>query len=465
MSLEDDKSIIIPEDDDYCAIKRGSQSILGRLLNPECQNMGRMLRTMPKIWKVYNRARGMALTRERFQFVFDLETDLQMVLDQGFWTFDDWGLAMERWVENPPPNYLQTAAIWIRLHYLPANYLTLKTIDTVADGVVHVKVIEFDPDKPLLNDYIRMLVVLDLNQSLRDKKSLTLPGGRVEYVEVRYERVRKKCFHCMRLSHEKPRCPVLQGERNKGKGLMGHKSQLPAQVTRQHHTDLAEKIMPLLAPSFPPGFEPHSSVIVPEVFEQMRLYMNCSDPDEKSIREAKMKKTLNELSKDPIAQRSCLRLEVAPKIVTVLSPIKGRVFDFSKVQEKQSTDVAESSSRSSANQSSRSEHTFNRTVPTADNLVGAREGTQVEAGVFVIGSVDNIGDRSNKSRNSFRSRSTWSRKNQNNRNKSASRQESDIHEREDGTGKRKADEDGEVSSKMSRKHSGLMVHQKPSNPQ
>ncbi|KAJ4881733.1 Endonuclease/exonuclease/phosphatase protein [Raphanus sativus] len=260
---------------------------------------------------------------------------------------------------------------------------------------------------------------------------------------------------------------------------MGHKSQLQAQVTRQHHTDLAEKIMPLLAPFFPPGFEPHSSVIVPEVFEQMRLYMNCSDPDERSIREAKMKKTLNELSQDPVAQRSCLRLEAAPKIVTVPSPVKGRVFDFSKVQEKQSTDVAESSSRSSANQSSRSERDRaitpsqrilfgetditadkdmrnasdkhpqqNITVPTANNLVGVREGTQVEAGVFVIGSGDNIGDRSNKSRNSYRSRSTWSRKNQNNRNKSASRHESDIHEREDGTGKRKADEDGEVSSKI-----------------
>ncbi|KAJ4889046.1 Uncharacterized protein Rs2_28794 [Raphanus sativus] len=190
-----------------------------------------------------------------------------------------------------------------------------------------------------------------------------------------------------------------------------------------------------------------------------------------------MKKTLNELSQDPVAQRSCLRLEAAPKIVTVPSPVKGRVFDFSKVQEKQSTDVAESSSRSSANQSSRPERDRaitpsrrilfgetditadkdmrnasdrhpqqNITVPTANNLVGVREGTQVEAGVFVIGSGDNIGDRSNKSRNSYRSRSTWSRKNQNNRNKSASRHESDIHEREDGNGKRKADEDGESFS-------------------
>lgn len=90
MTLGEDKTIIIPEDDDFCAIERGGRSILGRLLNPDCQNMGRMLKTMPKIWKVYDRVRGMALTKERFQFVFELETDIQMVLNQGFWTFDDW---------------------------------------------------------------------------------------------------------------------------------------------------------------------------------------------------------------------------------------------------------------------------------------------------------------------------------------------------------------------------------------
>ena len=73
--------------------------------------MGRMLRTMPKVLKIYDRVGGIALTRERFQFIFDLETDIQMVLKQGYWTFDGWGMALERWVETPPPAYLQTATI------------------------------------------------------------------------------------------------------------------------------------------------------------------------------------------------------------------------------------------------------------------------------------------------------------------------------------------------------------------
>lgn len=43
---------------------------------------------------------GIAFTKEKFRFIFDLETDVQMVLKQGFWIFDDWGMAMERWVGN-----------------------------------------------------------------------------------------------------------------------------------------------------------------------------------------------------------------------------------------------------------------------------------------------------------------------------------------------------------------------------
>ena len=483
MSLGEDKSIIIPDEDEYCAMVRGGRSILGRLLNPDCQNMVRMLKTMPKIWKVYERVRGIALTKERFQFIFDLETDLQTVLRQGFWTFDDWGMAMERWVEHPPPNYLQTATIWVRLHNLPVNYFTTKTIDLVADGIGHVEMIEFDPEKPLLNDYVRVQVTLDLNQPIRDKKSITLPGGRVEYVDVEYERVRKKCFHCLRLSHEKLKCPLYQGSKNKGKGIAArpqgtHEGQ--SSGTRQHHNDLAERLMPLLAPSVPPGFEPLPTLVAPEVFEQMKIYMSCADPEERSIREAKMRKTLNELSKDPVAQRACLRLEMAPTITTEINRDRGKVFDFSRVQEQRSHEAAEfsshgiSSSARSANELNvglKSKDYYQTSSQHKDCLLDAAKGVnesdtrRPEAGVFVMGSGNSPSkDRNSRSGNSQRSRSSWSRRNPKNRRLSQSGQTRNPVN-EEGAGKRKACEEGEVSSKMSKQNGGLMVHQKPSNSQ
>ncbi|RID62856.1 hypothetical protein BRARA_E01898 [Brassica rapa] len=507
MSLGEDKSIIIPEDDDFCAIERGGRSILGRLLNPECQNMGRMLKMMPKIWKVYERVRGLALTKERFQFVFDLETDIQMVLKQGFWTFDEWGMAMERWVETPSPNYLQTATIWVRLHNIPVNYLMLKTIDAVADGIGHVKLIEFDRSKPHLLEYVRVQVVLDVNQPLRDRKSLTLPGGRIEYVDVEYERVRKKCFHCLRLSHEKQKCPLLQGSRNKGKGVVSrqHAVEVHPAGVRQHHNDLVDKLMPLMAPTIPPGFEPPPSIVAPEVFEQMRLYMECVDPEERRIREAKMRKTLQELSTDPIAQRSCLRLERAPVISADINRDRGRVFDFSRVGTDAIINVAESSSYGSQRRVDLLEDgEIRRTMGTVSTKrVGEntnleqrqREDTQNEPRYprkevrhndarlggsqlvnerdrgFVMGAeTSNGSERSSRSRNTSSSRSSWTRRNQNKRRVTqvSEQGKSDAmaqRNMEEGPAKRKAQDEGEVSSKMAKQVKGLVVSPKPSHAQ
>ncbi|KAF3610187.1 hypothetical protein DY000_02045760 [Brassica cretica] len=102
--------------------------------------------------------------------------------------------------------------------------------------------------------------------------------------------------------------------------------------------------------AIPPGFEPPATVVAPEVFEKMRIYMNCTDPDERNIREARMKKTLDDLSNDPIAQRSCLHLERAPTLSVEMNRSRGRIFDFSRVQEKSLADEAESSSHGLASE-------------------------------------------------------------------------------------------------------------------
>ncbi|KAL0760531.1 hypothetical protein Bca101_076681 [Brassica carinata] len=122
MSLQDDVPIVLPEEDDYSAVERRSRSLLGRLLNSASQKRSRMLRTMTKIWKVY-----------------------ETVLKYGFWSFDDWGMVMERWVEFPPSNFLQSAAVWIRIRNIPVNYLTIKTIDSVAGAIGYVKDSDWNP--------------------------------------------------------------------------------------------------------------------------------------------------------------------------------------------------------------------------------------------------------------------------------------------------------------------------------
>ncbi|KAG2304106.1 hypothetical protein Bca52824_032757 [Brassica carinata] len=54
-------------------------------------------------------------------------------------------------------------------------------------------------------------------------------------------------------------------------------------VHRNHTPNLVETIMPLQAPKIPPGFTPRFNMVALKVFEQMKIYMQCADPDERSI--------------------------------------------------------------------------------------------------------------------------------------------------------------------------------------
>lgn len=131
------------------------------------------------------------------------------------------------------------------------------------------------------------------------------------------------------MSHEKQRCPLVKAQKNAGASAAekGKAIAISPVIHRQHNHDLVGSLMPLLAPSIPPGFAP-KSIVVPEVFEQMQLYMNCTDPEERRIREFKMKMALQDLSMNPRAQSSYLRLEDPPMISGVQNKNIGRVFDF-----------------------------------------------------------------------------------------------------------------------------------------
>lgn len=54
---------------------------------------------------------------------------------------------MDRWIENPPPNFLRVAPVCIRLHKIPVNYFTLSTIGAIVDAIGQVKEITYDPEK------------------------------------------------------------------------------------------------------------------------------------------------------------------------------------------------------------------------------------------------------------------------------------------------------------------------------
>lgn len=177
---------------------------------------------------------------------------------------------------------------------------------------------------------------------------------------------------------------------------------------------------------------------------------------------------------------------------------RGRVFDFRGAENGEVPDISESSTRrknrqypavemgSEHNNQQKegtdaigfiTEHVTERSVKlkvsmqkTADEVIGCqgmeeKNAMALEREGFVMGSHTSMsGERDNRSRNSRQSNSSWVLRNQNKRRAIGVVRERSTKDNEEGPLKRKATEDGEVTSKVSKHYEDLMVYQKPPNP-
>ncbi|KAG7572675.1 Reverse transcriptase zinc-binding domain [Arabidopsis suecica] len=214
MSLEEeDVPFDMPNLPEYSSCERNVLSLVGRTLNPDCQPMDHLIRTMPRKWQKIGRCRGVALSKERFQFFFNSEHDLVEVLEKGVHTFNEWTIVVDRWYEFPPDNYLQFTPMWIQLWNLPINFYTEKALTLLGDQIGQVKEVAFDTTKPQLQDFVRVKIIFDVSRPLRRTKIVNLPKGGTATVHFEYERVQKRCYECQRMTHEKDSCPLLLKKR------------------------------------------------------------------------------------------------------------------------------------------------------------------------------------------------------------------------------------------------------------
>lgn len=329
LSLEDDdEPFFMPDLPEYSSCQRNTFSLVGRVLNPYCQSMKHLIRNMPRKWQKVGRVQGVALSQERFQFIFNSEHDLQEVLDKGVHTFNEWTLAVDRWYENPPDDYLRFIPIWVQIWNLPVNHYTVQAITALGELIGQVKEVAFNPDEPQLQGFVRVKVMFDVSRPLRRYKDVFMKNGEKTTVTFQYEKIQKRCYECQRLTHERDVCPILIRKRQE------------LDIARRNG-EIAQKPMvaPVLKETDPlfgvlkesqVGIDPNSGRprIAPVVLEGMRQYLRVSSEEEKLIRMDRVKQSIKEVEKDPLAQKSILRLELPPVVHLDPNIDKGIVFGY-----------------------------------------------------------------------------------------------------------------------------------------
>lgn len=336
---EEDEPFCMPDLPQFKSCERNARSLIGRILNPDCQKMFNLILNMPRKWQKNGKVRGVALSQERFQFIFNHEHDLEEILEKGVHTFNDWTLAIDRWMENPPPDYLQFIPIWVQIRNIPINYYTEEAITALGDIVGKTIEVAFDPEKPQCQEYVRVLVRFDVSRPLRKTKVVILPEGGSSIVRYNYERIQKRCYECQRLNHEKDKCPIIVRKRQ---GLAAER--------RQRILEEKEAAVKFLAdddPLFGVLREDQVGIcketgrrkIAPEVLAEMRRYLMMANGEDKSIRIDRIRTSVADAEKDPIKQKTVLRLESMPIFTKDIDKGKGVVFDFDLNMEDHTKDM------------------------------------------------------------------------------------------------------------------------------
>ena len=278
--------------------------------------MARMIEYMPTAWRVFDRVRGIALSRDRFQFIFQREEDLQTVRNDRPWSYNHWTMTLERWTSSPPRDFLQTLEIWIRMRNIPAVFFTSDTMDRLASEIGKVEEIAYDPKVSHTKDYIRAKITFNVENPVKAFRKLTVGPGETVAIEFEYEKIHKRCFHCLRLTHEKVRCPLLK----KGPNYEKRPSQARFQEMGKVLGDAPQALVLKEKLDGPPGFSPLFPELSKEDQKMAMMYISHSDPTERLARIQRVRQGIEEN-----AAESSLRLT---RITKELDKGKGHVFTY-----------------------------------------------------------------------------------------------------------------------------------------
>ncbi|KAL1197166.1 hypothetical protein V5N11_002045 [Cardamine amara subsp. amara] len=331
MSLEEeDEPFDMPDLSEYCSSEKNVMSIIGRILNPDKQKVANLVMDLPRKWQIEGRVRGVALSKERFQFIFKHQHDMEAILDKGVHTYNEWAIAIERWIEKPPSDYLQYISVWVQIQNIPVNFYTYAAIMAFGELVGQVDVVALDPEKSQRQEFVRVNVKFDVSKPLRRSKVVNLPRGAGSVnLFFDYERVQKRCFSCQRLTHDQSICPLVLKEKEEKKEE-GTKFSKEAEFKKARLIPESDPLFGVL--------EEHQVAVNPntgrpriakEVLEGMRQYLLVADGAERIARAERIKTSLSDLKNDPVGEKSILRLEPAPLLSADLNVGKDIVFEYS----------------------------------------------------------------------------------------------------------------------------------------
>ncbi|XP_019168528.1 PREDICTED: uncharacterized protein LOC109164448 [Ipomoea nil] len=183
------------DDDTYYAV--------GRLLTNRPVRFAFFQDTMAGVWQPAMGVNMRELQPRKFLFRFYHEGDLDRIISEGPWAFDQSLLVMQRVTRGMDPEMvpLTHADFWIQMHNLPVGYRSdavVRAVGACLGTVVQTDERNFDG---AMRSFYRVRVALDVAKLLKRQLKLKRDDGGWSHIDFRYERLPTFCFLCGMIGH------------------------------------------------------------------------------------------------------------------------------------------------------------------------------------------------------------------------------------------------------------------------
>ncbi|RID68385.1 hypothetical protein BRARA_C00544, partial [Brassica rapa] len=201
------RRIRAPEIDTSALVKENLLTLIGRVLNPKEQPIGAIISALPRKWNIKGAVNGSDLGQNCFQFRFELEEDLHMVLAGRPYHYNHWMLVLQKWEPIISSSFPSQIPFWIRLQGIPLHFWHKAMIDTISQELGELV------DHKITKSSARILVLVDALQPLVKDSIIDFATGEELPITLEYENLEYHCSVCSRLSHVARNCPKLSHPR------------------------------------------------------------------------------------------------------------------------------------------------------------------------------------------------------------------------------------------------------------
>lgn len=186
-------------------------TLVGTLITEKPVKFNVLRDTMARVWHPRKGVNITELSYNLFLFKFLHEIDINHVLDDGPWAFEQSLLVLRRLRDNEDPFQadLSKSEFWLQVHNLPHGFMSefiAKAIGNYVGEFVKADQSNFEGGR---KEFMRVRIRIDITKPLHRRMKLKSKGGDWFWVDFKYERLPNFCFFCGILGHSDKLCPKL----------------------------------------------------------------------------------------------------------------------------------------------------------------------------------------------------------------------------------------------------------------